>query len=332
MANENETVFSPTAEVGSAYAASFPGESRRVMSIDLVSSMPKMKKWILEYALTSRDETGVNMHESVIAKVFSDPEKGTASYHLMQYLWSNSMSEDPQYTLVRPISYIHSLNLLLMSKAPGRTVKDWLYETDRWVEVATQIAVWLIRLHRVPLMQSSQTKRTRADVDLSRFVTELSDTVPEKEEAFQTFAAQLLHYHHANPWTGTPAMLHGDFHIKNVFWDGSIVTAIDFDHHFIGDAAWDVAYHACQMQLSAYFNKGNFNYFQPAVKTFIEAYLSSVPDSERQSFLQRLDFYRSRSLFESLHYEVCVCKTGALHIVDPFLQECEQSLQGKGFV
>jgi aminoglycoside phosphotransferase len=327
---KDEYPILPMEELIAAYEADFIDEPRHVLSFSLVACMPKMKKWILEYAVTYEKQHGEEFQETVIGKIFSDPEKGMAGYRLMRHLWANGMNDEVDYTIVRPIAYLQSYNFLLMSKAPGKIIRDWMYETDQAVDAAYHVAIWLKRLHQVPLMQIKQLRRTRADIDFTRLITELTKVVPEKEVAFQTLVNRLT-LHPVTAGKENLAMLHGDFHIKNVFWDGHKVTAIDFDHHFIGDTAWDVAYHACQIQLSAFYKKGDFRYFQPAVKTLIDTYLTEIPESEHQSFLMRLFQCRSRSLFESLHYELCVCKTGALDIVDPFLQECELSLQGSAF-
>ncbi|WP_274366046.1 phosphotransferase family protein [Paenibacillus thermotolerans] len=321
----------PLRELIAAYEAGFPGEGRHVLSFVMTSCMPKMKKWIIEYAVTSVNEHGERLEENVIGKVFSDHEKGQASYRIMKYLWENGMNLDPRYTIVRPIAYIEAYNVMLMSKAPGTEVKDWLHEGSKGEEAASHAAEWLIRLHRVPVLDGGRHGRTRAEADTVRIISELCDAVPDKAAELRSFGER-LHRQEGRPHAGATAsvMLHGDFHVKNIFWDGTRATAIDFDHHFVGDAAWDVAYHACQIQLSAFFKQGDFHRFRPAVRNFLDTYLAAVPESQRGTFLTRLSCYRSRSLLESLHYELCVCKTGAFHIVDSFLEECGLSLQGQG--
>lgn len=326
-----EQLSIPLKDLIAAYEANFIDEQRQVLCFTMASCKPKMKKWIIEYAVTYRNQQGEVTEEALIGKIFSDPAKGTASYRLMQHLWVNGMNDQLDYTIVRPIAYLPSYNLLLMSKAPGQMIQSWLFETKQAVHASYQIALWLIQLHNVPLMHTHDSRIPRAETDLTRLLDELIVAVPNKAAALKSFIDRLLR-HSLNEQVGSSAMLHGDFHIKNVFWDGMKVTAIDFDHHFIGDKAWDVSYHACQMQLSAFYKKGDFYYFQPAIKTLIDTYVFRIPEAERASFLERLSYYRARSLFESLHYEICVCKTSALHIIDPLLKECEMSLQGKGFL
>lgn len=330
MNNDTVPPFLPNHELIAAYEAGFRDECRRVISLNLITCMPKMKKWIIEYSVIYHNPLGQEAHETIIGKIYSDPEKGKASYGLLEHLWQHGMNGDSPYAVVRPIAYLPSFHLMLMSKAPGMTVQEWIFETDRVHHAAFHTAIFLSCLHKVPILPTPLLIRNRAEDDLSRFMQELINSAPEQETAIQSFAARMRKFP-PPPCVGEPAMLHGDFHIKNVFWDNSSVTAIDFDHHFTGDPAWDVAYHACQIQLSAFFRKGDFHYFRFGVKTFIQTYLTEVPEDEHEDFLKRILYYRARSLFESLHYEICVCKTKKNEIIEPFLQECELSLQGKGF-
>ena len=121
---------------------------------------------------------------------------------------------------------------------------------------------------------------------------------------------------------------HGDFHPKNVFLDGLRVVAIDLDHYFEGDPVWDVAYLASQIQVSAFLKRGDFHYFDHIVTHFIESYLDAHAAYDRASFYHRLAIYRARALLESLHYELCVLKTGKFGIVETFLSECKRGLDG----
>ncbi|MBP1155870.1 MULTISPECIES: aminoglycoside phosphotransferase family protein [unclassified Paenibacillus] len=320
----------PIEQVTSAYEASFDNDGQQVLSTTLTSFTPKLRKCILEYNVASMNPFGERVEEAVIGKVYSRTETGNDCYHLMQYVWNHGMDTDPYYTIVRPLAFVSHLRLFLMSKAPGKTLDDYIHTAQDGKQGAYLAANWLARLHSIPPSQIQNNKRTRSGADIGRFVHELETAVPNKSSSFRSIYNRLL-VQSGKPWTGQPVFLHGDFHPKNVFLDEERVVAIDFDHHFAGDPAWDVAYLACQIQISGFFKRGDFHYFDPIVRYLVDVYLELHPAYNRTSFVERLCLYRARSLFESLHYELCVLKKGDLHIVDLFLNECEQSLDGKGF-
>ncbi|SDN60080.1 Phosphotransferase enzyme family protein [Paenibacillus sp. yr247] len=330
MVNDEQLPIPPLEQITSAYEASPTGDCRRILTSTLVSSTAKMRKFILEYSMAYTNQQGEEALEIVVGKLYSNGEKGLASYQLMQYVWDRGMGTDPYYRIIRPIAYLETWQLLLMSQAPGRTLHECIHAGTDVKQAAFLAANWLSRLHSIPPANIQKNERTRANANINRFVKDLEIAVPNKLSDIQSIYNGLL-TKSAMKWTGHPVLLHGDFHPNNVFLDGHRVYAIDFDHHFAGDPAWDVAYLACQIQLSGFFKQRDFHYFDPVVRHLIDSYLDFHPFYDRQSFLDRLFLYRANSLFESLHYHLCVLKDGTLDIVDVFLGECEQALQGKGF-
>lgn len=324
----NEVLLPTIEEIISAYELSY-GTSRKVLQANLVSSTPKIRKMILEYHLIYRNRNGELKGESLIGKVYSDQKKGIESYWFLQYLWNHGFGADRQYTIVRPIGYLQQYRLMLMAKSPGKTLDDWIHDpSSDNQQNAFLIADWLTRMHRIPLTSVRSAVRTRATADVKRFFQDLSERLPNEKAKLKSMYDQFVQ-NSGKLKTEQKVLLHGDFHTKNVFLHEQRVIAIDFDHHFAGDPAWDVAYLACQIQVSAFFKKGNFDYFQSMVKDFINKYLDAHPSYNRQEFLERISLYSARSLFESLHYELCVLNTGKFDIVDPFLTRCNRYLQGK---
>jgi thiamine kinase-like enzyme len=316
-------------EIISAYETSV-GQDRQILQATLVSSTPKIRKWILEYLVTYRQPDGERREESLIGKIYSDEEKGLASYRFLQYLWKNGFADHPHYTVVRPIAYLQNWKMLLMSKASGKTMDDWLHDPRiDGKQIASLVANWLTLMHSIPLTDVKTSIRTRANADVKRFYEELAAVMPEEKNRLQSIYDQCLQKS-VHLSMDQSVLLHGDFHTKNIFIDDQKVIAIDFDHHFAGDPAWDVAYLACQIQISGFFKKGDFHFFQPVVKNFIDTYLQAHPSYNQEAFLDRIALYSARSLFESLHYELCVLKTGNLAILEPFLTKCQLYLQGNG--
>ncbi|WP_085993817.1 aminoglycoside phosphotransferase family protein [Oceanobacillus senegalensis] len=327
---ENKERLPSNKVIRSAYENHYKN-GRQVIKVDLVSSTPKIRKMIAEYLVTYRTPTGEVKKESLIGKVYSNVQKGIDSYQFLKYLWENGFRSNPQFTVVRPIAYLKKWGLMIMSKSPGKTVDDWMYDpkVDN-KQLASLIAYWMSQMHAIPLTEIRKKSQTRANSDIRRFYEDLEKCIPKEQSRLREL------YHHFMKESGRlntdkEVLLHGDFHTKNVFMHKDQVIAIDFDHHFDGDPAWDVAYFACQIQVSSFIKKGDFDFFQPMVKHFITKYLELNPSYNRQAFLNRLALYSARSLFESLHYELCVLNTGKFHIVDAFLSKCEQYLQRSGY-
>ncbi|MEH7223925.1 aminoglycoside phosphotransferase family protein [Bacillus sp. JJ1566] len=330
--SENIKPLLPSIEqIASSYEKCYEKENRKVLSIILNSSIPKLRKWIVEYRLTYLNQEGKKEEEFLIGKKFSDQEKGNDSFRVLQYLWENGMGTDSSYTIIRPIAYYESCMMLLMTKASGESLKNCLNSDDNHIRLALLIASWLRKLHSMPVAELRETKRTRAEADITRFYQELTMMLPEKGERLKALYDGLLTTSQ-NPWAGKHVMLHGDFHLENLFVDNNQVTAIDFDHHFSGDAAWDVAYLTCQLQVLGFLKKGDFQFFKSFIHSFIETYLLYTSEQYRLEFFKRISLYRARSLFESLHYELCVLHSGNSEIGDVFLHECENLLKGVKFL
>ncbi|MEH7385236.1 aminoglycoside phosphotransferase family protein [Bacillus sp. JJ1521] len=326
--SDNKQILLPSIEhIASAYEKCYEKENRKVQSIILNSTIPKLRKWIVEYRLSYLNQEGKEVEESLIGKRFSDHKKGNDSFRVLQYLWEYGMGMESSYTIIRPIAYFESCMLLLMTKAPGESLKECLYTDDNYIELASRIAFWLRKLHSMPVAELRETKRTRAEADITFFYQELAMLLPEKGERLKTLHDGLLSTS-PNPWTGKYVMLHGDFHLENIFVDNTHVTAIDFDHHFSGDPAWDVAYLTCQLQVFGFLKKGDFQFFKSFIHSFIETYLHDTSKGYRSEFIKRISLYRARSFFESLHYELCVLHSGNSEIRDVFLNECENLLKG----
>jgi streptomycin 6-kinase len=325
----NHDRLPPLEEIISVYHACY-GTSRRVLQAKLISTTTKIRKMILEYQIIYCNQAGERVEDNLIGKVYSDQKKGIESYQFLQYLWNNGFGADPQYTVVRPIAYLEQWRLMLMSKAPGRTLDDWIHEVNMDSrQLAYLLADWLTRMHRIPLTEVREATHTRANADVNRFFKELSALLPQEHARLKSIQHEFI-LNSKELLTNHLVLLHGDFHTKNVFLHENQVIAIDFDHHFAGDAAWDVAYLACQIKISGFFKKGDFYYFRSLITDFFERYLDNNPSCRRSDFLKRMSLYSARSLFESLHYEICVLKTGNFAIVDPILSICEHYLKGKG--
>jgi len=324
------TQLPSTEEILSAYQDSY-GTNRTVTQVSLVFSKPKIRKLIVEYLVTYRNQHGEWKQDSLIGKLYADQKEGLLSYQFLQYLWKNGFNTDPNHTIVRPIAFLQPYGMLIMSKSPGKTLDDWIHGSSvNSKQLALLIAGWLTRMHAIPIKEIREGTLSRANAEVGRYYRELSELLPAYKSKLKAMYDVFVQNSH-KLGTEDKVLLHGDFHTRNVFIDAQQVIAIDFDQHFAGDPAWEVAYMASHVQVSSFFKNGNFDYFQSMIQFFIDKYLDNHPSFNRQAFLERVSLYSARTLFESLHYDLCILKTGNLSIVDPFFIKYEQNLQGGGF-
>jgi thiamine kinase-like enzyme len=301
---------------------------RHVTKVELMSVLPRLQDTILEYLVTYVQEGNIKK-EAVIGKAYSQYEKGISSYHFLKFIWTNSFHDLQQFKVVRPIAFIPKQNLFLMSKAPGKKLEECLY--DRTVDhthIANQIAKWLHHMHNIPHTSFQARTSKRTNPKINRYFHELVVLLPHERSRLTSICQQLSQKIDSLPIDQT-MLLHGDFHTRNIFLTPSQVVAIDFDHHFIGDPAWEIAYLICQIEISSYFKLGVFDAFYVMIQKMVSTYLQANPFYDCDQFNDRISFYRVCCYLESLHYELCVLKTGNQVISEPFLDHCQTCLQGQ---
>jgi thiamine kinase-like enzyme len=322
--------FPSLEEIRSIYETN-TNNKRHVTKVELISILPRLQDTILEYLVTYVQEGSIKK-EAVIGKAYSQYEKGISSYHFLKFIWTNSFYDLKQFKVVRPIAFIPKQNFFLMSKAPGRKLEECLYDrTLDHIHIANQIAKWLTHMHNIPHTSFQVSTPKRTNPEINRYSHELIVLLPH-EQSRVTSICQQLSKKLNSLLIDRAVLLHGDFHTRNIFFTPSQVVAIDFDHHFIGDPAWEIAYLICQIEISSYFKLGVFDAFSVMIQKIVATYLQANPFYDCDQFYDRLSFYRVCCYLESLHYELCVLKTGNQVIPEPFLHHCQTCLQGKNIL
>lgn len=293
-----------------------------------VSRARRLRKWIIEYRILRCGPAGELREESVVGKSYAD-DRGVVAYRLLWHLWRHGLGAGSRYTIARPIAYLEPWRLLLMSRAPGRTLAANLLDPVHACRRAAEAATWLARLHVIPLPDPPPGGDPAREAGPGRFIRELGAAVPGQRARIVALG-QLLAEGGA-PRSSHVALLHGDLHPRNVFIDADRVTVIDFDHCTAGDPARDVAYLISQIQVAAFLRFGDFHRHDASARAALTTYLRKRPPLEPDAFLTRVARCRARWILESLHYELCVVHARRPEIVPAFLGEVERSLEGEIF-
>ncbi|HEX7050565.1 MAG TPA: phosphotransferase, partial [Longimicrobiales bacterium] len=231
--------------------------------------------------------------------------------------------------IARPIAYLAPWRLVLMSKAPGRTLAASLEDPRHARRRGAEAAAWLARLHGVPLPDPPPAGDPAREAGPERFVRELAAAAPDHAARIDALGRLLAEG--GAPRSSRAVLLHGDLHPRNVFIDADRVTVIDFDHCTAGDPAGDVAYLVSQIQVAGFLRFGDFHWHDAAARAALATYLRQRPPVEPDAFLTRVARYRARWLLESLHYELCVVRARRPETVPAFLGEAERSLAREMF-
>lgn len=316
---------------------------RWVISIRLQDVRTKIRKLVLTYDVVYMDELAQRRSERVVAKAYYRGESGAEGFELMRQLWNAGMDASKRYSVVRPIAYINESEIMLMALAPGQTFKAYLDQArEREAFSAAKAAGrWLAALHRLSLPLGKRLTMQDEIAAVQRYRDELNTAQPQKRAEITAISEVILSELRSLS-EDRKLLIHGDYHPANIFIDSSgKVTVIDLDQARCGDPWWDVAYGAYQIQIAGYHRFGSFSAYDRFVAAFLQAYfhaMSTQRKHDAQAWLDSLDseavrhrlhLYRARALFESLHYELCVYRTGDTRLLEAYLTECFRSALAK---
>jgi hypothetical protein len=288
----------------------------------LLRAYRKMKKLFVEFEVTAEeiaaeDSAGADLHHC-IGKVYGR-DCGQPHFDALLQLWKAGFRPPSLFTVVYPIAYVPDRYLLLAEKAPGRLASEILFRAPQAATDAIQRAAgWLVALHATSIDVPSRLDQVRTAV--ARYGHELAECLPEQAMRVESLTARVLEG--LSPSQLTPLVpSHGDFHPEHVFITDYRVTAIDLDTFGGQERAADVAYFLGQTAIMGYFRLGSFAATTQARYRFLQAYLEAAPLQR-----SRLALYLGICFLQSLHYELCVWRTGNLLIAEPWLTNAERCL------
>jgi hypothetical protein len=274
----------------------------------------KMRKIFFE--LEVRGKKGPRNY---IGKIYSS-DRGRTHFDALQCLRNAGFCPPSLFTVVDPIVYFDDHCLLLQEKAPGRPLAKVLADGNAAATKAlAQTGLWLATLHNTVVESHNRIKKVAADV--TRYGGELARLLPRQSARLERLMSLALSELLMKDLKLVPS--HGDFHSKNVYiTDDGRVTLIDLDTFGRQEPAADVAFFLAQTAIIGYHRQRSFAASQQHRDYFLRCYLdASLPIPP-----ERLAVHLGVTFLQSLHYELCVLRTGNLAIIDPWLCNIERFL------
>jgi hypothetical protein len=294
----------------------------RLHTCRVTSARKKMRKRILFLEMSYDDGCGM-VHDEVVAKLYGS-DRGANAFRALTFLWESGFRSPAGHRVPRPYGYSRKLATLVQGHVPGGHWADVLLSPNGVIEDASERAAeWLVHLHGTDIPAARRGPKEE-DIAVTRYARELVRAFPAAARDIEALTARI---HERLPEVGEPSVtVHGDFHAKNVFLQGSVTAVIDFDTFARGEPAIDLGFAVGQLLIMSYFRSGSFQRGGRAARAFLTRYDDWSPE--------RLALHVARTLLQSLHYELCVLRNGRVELLAlwPDLMRCWLDADGPSAV
>jgi aminoglycoside phosphotransferase len=265
------------------------------------------RKSVFEFTLYLQSRSSPQItYKSLVGKIRTDVGRQKDVFDLLNELWINGFDEhslkNKDLKMYEPLAYFDDYNLLLTSKAQGRElgniVSDKVDHASllRYIE---QTANWLIKLHSTKII--THTKNHSSEEESKRLIEwdqNLSLLHPTSADKVHAIVDRILRIEQAiDPKNFV--LIHGDFHLMNIFVDRTDLTVIDFDRSCIFEPAKDVGYFLAHLQM-------RLNKIKPSLdatkfkERFVECY--SMTMTPRYEFIEMVSAFEASSYLEHLNF------------------------------
>jgi hypothetical protein len=285
-----------------------------VLECRVVRLRKKLRKLFFEILVQSTAGT-----RRYIGKVYRS-DRGQAQFDALRCLRAAGFCPPSSLTVVEPLTYLAEQCLLVVEKAPGKPLGEFVYAGGATAKDAlARAATWLTTLHGKVLDGASRVETVANAV--SRYGRELATALPREATRLERLTTCALTELRSPSLELVPS--HGDFHSNNIFVsDDGRVTLIDLDTFGLQESVADVAYFLAQTAIMGYHHYRSFTVSQEQRAWFLRCYChgSSAVRNDR------LAVHLAIAFLQSLHYEICVLHTRNFGIVEPWLGNIDRFL------
>ncbi len=234
-------------------------------------------------------------------------QSGDRAYRIMTVLRNNGFDRG-ECQVPEPLAGDSQHKILIEEKARGKELYTVLVEDDRQqAEKALKTAAkWLAKLHNLRLQVTTAEEFCATEPQrLNGYVNGLHERDNPHRHRVQGISdfvldTELQLVRNQPQWL---VQCHGDFHLKNIFYDNadgnSCVFAIDFDSSHVVHQAFDVGTFLAQYDNMFYHNRSIFK--KAPAELFFETYLHEVDDVPKE-FRQQVHLFRTRAYLSILYY------------------------------
>lgn len=212
----------------------------------------------------------------------------------MRHLWQQGFGAESTLRICQPIAYIDDWRLMLMHHAKGVSLEQMLnaHHTS-FPPAVNQAGQWLARLHHAAIpasrAQSVQDEAESLRERLEKTVKRLKVKHPALEKRAQWVADEIIQRVRSVD-SNSLTLTHGDYLMKNILTNGSVLTVIDLGRMCLFDPARDVGKFIGHLIVKAWKYGADFE-----SEKLREHFLTGYASEYSNEFSQRIAAYETRS-------------------------------------
>jgi hypothetical protein len=175
------------------------------------------------------------------AKTFCDA-RGHTVYRRFAWMWERSQQDADAPLVARPLQCSVDGRTLWQEAAHGTPLLQWPVSAQPSGDWVLPLAHAIATVHTAPVDLAGPAPRDREHwlAEVRRRRNKISRVLPELTELADATANAIVHAAAHLPVHG-PALIHGDFHPDQVWFNGQRIVLFDFDEFALGDPMEDLA-------------------------------------------------------------------------------------------
>ena len=212
--------------------------------ISPIKYRPNRSKAILMFELRGRGPDGKPVQRSIVGRFTREYKEDRTPFDLMEELWQDGFGSDSDLRVCEPLLYVPARGLVLVSKASGTDLQTMSESASELLPTAAKRAAdWIAKLHRTRVrngrVRPMADEETTIRDGVGTAVAKLSSNHPSLSGRASGLVRRILAVARLIDKPST-TLVHGDYLPRNIFFDGSTVTAIDLDGCSLFDPAKDL--------------------------------------------------------------------------------------------
>lgn len=214
-----------------------------------------------------------DVSRELIGKVYKEDRPGV--FEIMTAIRKAGFGDDVEFSIPRPLAYIPSLRLLVVTRVKGRNAAQIFLEGDVLERelAAVRCAQWLARFHALTGIPGSVLSSDKVYRRSFRTCAHLGECCPSLTLKGRRLLAAL-----EPAWASLldipMAPSHGDFVPAHVFLADRQVVTVDWDSFILSDPCRDVARFVLGLRRLAERHLGSIRALDPYATLFQETYLA----------------------------------------------------------
>lgn len=245
----------------------------------------------------------------VIGKVYAVDRPDV--YQIMEEIQRAGFGSQDEFSIPKPLAYLHGLRLLLQERVRGPLAKQVFLagsERDRTKAVA-RCARWLAKFHAVGPRSGEVSKpigQLHSIARWSRTIAKLGQPLSDMAERL----SRRLEEEAAEPRGIARCAGHGSFNCNQIILTEDRTTVFDWDSYDVADPCRDVARFLVALQRLAFKYLGSIRALDGIAEVFLKTYQALSPFKVAEN----LPWYRALACLKLSFYEadrsVCTLRDG----------------------